>query len=322
MNKFEFASPLFFLLLPAPIVWWSLSNYFSASSRGLLLPPSFLKKNQSEIYDQSSIHLSWKLIGIYIAWLGIIVGLADPRIPDAVAALPISGRDIILAIDLSGSMAKHDFELNGVSVSRLDLVKQIASELIQRREGDRIGLVIFAEKTYAASPLSFDVRSVAKTLKELEIGLVGRSTAIGEGLGLSLKRLMNSNAPTRIVILLSDGANNAGSSQPTAVAELSRQLGIKIFTIGLGEDNAKLLSDSRDAVDFVTLENVARIGGGTAFLARSGADLDRAMRLIEEMITGPMPAPPRVIYHDLWRYPVALSFLTLFIIALLTRSIR
>jgi Ca-activated chloride channel homolog len=322
MTKFEFAAPLFFLLLPTPMVLWSLSNYLSIPTTGLLLPPAFLQKFKIEIHHQSSIYLFWKFITIVIAWLGIIIGLADPRVPDAVTALPISGRDIILAIDLSGSMAKHDFELNGASVSRLDLVKHVASDLIQRREGDRIGLVIFAEKTYAASPLSFDVRAVANTLKELEIGLVGRSTAIGEGLGLSLKRLMNSTVPTRIVILLSDGANNAGSSQPTAVAELSRQIGVKIFTIGLGEDNAKLLSDSRDAVDFVTLENVARIGGGTAFLARSGADLDRAMRLIEEMIAGPASAPPRVIYHDLWIYPVILSFFALSIVGLATRTTR
>jgi len=322
MTNFEFSAPVFFLLLPAPIFLWSLSNYLPVPIKGLLLPSAFLQLSQTEVHNHSSIHVSWKLITLSIAWLGIILGLADPRIPSSVSALPISGRDIILAIDLSGSMAKHDFELNGVSVSRLDLVKHVASELIQRREGDRIGLVIFAEKTYAASPLSFDVRSVAATLKELEIGLVGRSTAIGEGLGLSLKRLMNSTAPTRIIILLSDGANNAGSSQPTAVAELSRQLGVKIFTIGLGEDDAKLLSDSRDAVDFVTLENVARVTGGTAFLARSGADLDRAMRLIEEMIAAPAPAPPRVIYHNLWIYPVTLSFIALFIVALATRATR
>jgi Ca-activated chloride channel family protein len=133
---------------------------------------------------------------------------------------------------------------------------------------------------------------------------------------------MTSTAPTRIVILLSDGSNNAGSSQPTAVAELAHKLGIKIFTIGLGEDNAALLSDSRDAVDFVTLENVARIGGGSAFLARSSADLDRAVRLIEAMVAGPAPAPPRVIYHYLWIYPVAISFILLLAVGLALRARR
>ena len=322
MTNFELSAPLFFLLLPVPIIVWFLSNYLPTPVTGLLIPTAFLQKFNSDVQDQSGIHLSWRLVALSISWFGIIIGLTNPRIPDTITALPISGRDIILAIDLSGSMAKHDFELNGTSLSRLDLVKHVASELIERRQGDRIGLVIFAEKTYAASPLSFDVQAVANTLKELEIGLVGRSTAIGEGLGLSLKKLMTSAAPSRIVILLSDGANNAGSSQPTAVAELSRQLGIKIFTIGLGEDNPQLLSDPRDAVDFITLQNVAQIGGGTAVMARSGADLDRAMHMIEEMIVGPEPAPPRIIYHELWIYPVSLSFIILFFIALASRALK
>ena len=322
MTKLEFTAPLFFYLLPLPIVLWALFKEYKQPIKGLLVPPAFLKEYQTEKGQFGIIQFSWKLMSVSIGWICLIVGLADPRVPDAVSALAISGRDIMLAIDLSGSMAKRDFDLNGAPVSRLDLVKHVTSELIRRRDGDRIGLVIFAEKTYAASPLSFDTQAVAGTLEEVEIGLVGRSTAIGEGLGLSLKRLMTSTAPTRIVILLSDGSNNAGSSQPTAVAELAHKLGIKIFTIGLGEDNAALLSDSRDAVDFVTLENVARIGGGSAFLARSSADLDRAVRLIEAMVAGPAPAPPRVIYHYLWIYPVAVSFILLLAVGLALRARR
>lgn len=303
----EFTSPLALTLLPMPLVFWLWNDRKSMNSNDLVVPRVIVERISSNQNHALSLPIYWRLVVLLMAWIALVFGLAGPRAPVSIPALPAHGRDIILAVDLSGSMMKRDFELDGSSVSRLELVKQVATALIRRREGDRIGLVIFAEKTYAASPLSFDTHAVAQTLNEMEIGLVGRSTAIGEGLGLSLKRLLSSPAPTRIVILLSDGSNNSGSSEPAAVAELAKKLGIKVYTIGLGLEDTASSPESRDAVDYVTLQRVAEISGGAAFRAKSSADLDQAMHSIEGLVAGSISTPPTIIFHEFWLYLAAAS---------------
>jgi len=321
MTGLEFAAPAALALLPAPLLC-AFSRRAPPSAGGLALPGSIRDRLLVRSSEFAYAQFSWRLAAAGVAWIGLVLALAGPRVADAVAALPASGRDIMLALDLSGSMTKRDFTLDGVSVSRLELVKHVGSELIRRREGDRIGLVVFAETAFAAAPLSFDIRAVGRTLSEMEIGLVGRSTAIGEGLGLALKRLAVSTAPSRVVILLSDGANNAGSSEPAAVAALGRRMGVKIYTIGLGIEDTSTSPDDSDAVDFVALQNIAEIGGGAAFRARTGADLDAAARAIEALASGPAPAPPRVIFRDLWTYPATLAFAACAAIALASRTRR
>lgn len=320
MSVIELANPFALFLLPGPLIANAFSTGAPQPNAVILLPASIRDKLRSRMMSGEVRGSSWRMIAAILAWIGIVTGFAGPRIPNSIAALPMSGRDLMLAIDLSGSMMKRDFDLGGVSLTRLELVKKVAAELVLRREGDRIGLVIFAEKALAAAPLSFDAPAIARSLEEMEIGLVGRSTAIGEGLGLALKRLVNSTAQSRVVILLSDGANNAGSSEPSAVADLARRLGVKVFTIGLGVEDTTTHPESRDAVDFVTLQKVAEIGGGSAFRARSGAELDQAMKRIESMVASTALAPPVVIYTELWIYPAVVSLLACGFILLTSRA--
>jgi Ca-activated chloride channel homolog len=306
MTGWDFASPLALALAPAPLLAaWARPSRASAPS-GLLVPSAlrdrFAARDGISQYAPRALALAW------LAWLCALVALAGPRMAAATPPLLASGRDIMLALDLSGSMTKTDFLLGGAAASRLDALKRVGSELIRRRAGDRIGLVIFAENAFAAAPLSFDVAAVSQTLNELEIGLVGRSTAIGEGLGLALKHLADSAAPTRVIVLLSDGANNAGSSEPAAVARLAKQLGVKIFTIGLGVNDTSSASDDPDAVDFIALQSLAEIGGGAAFRARTTDELDAAARAIEGLAAGETLAPPTIMYGELWPYPAALAF--------------
>lgn len=320
MFAIELANPLAFCLLPIPLIASVFLTATPQSNAAIMLPDSIRDKLLTRKKETEGQLSSWRMIAAIIAWIGISVGFSGPRIPNSIAALPMSGRDLVLAIDLSGSMMKRDFELGGVSLTRLELVKKIAAELVLRREGDRIGLVIFAEKALAAAPMSFDTAAIARSLEEMEIGLVGRSTAIGEGLGLALKRLVNSTAQSRVVILLSDGANNAGSSEPAAVADLARRLGIRVFTIGLGVEDTTNFPESRDAVDFVTLQKVAEIGGGAAFRAHSGAELDQAMKMIESMVASTAEAPPSIIYTELWIYPALISLLACGFMILTSRT--
>ncbi|WP_400766223.1 VWA domain-containing protein [Methylosinus sporium] len=319
MNGLELATPLALALLPAPLLLRALRG--RAAGGGLPVPET-IRHRLGAGAASGGLRFSWRVIVSALAWIGIVLALAGPRVAGAVAALPATGRDIMLALDLSGSMTKTDFEIDGVAASRLAVLKHFGAELIRRRAGDRIGLVVFAETAFAAAPLSFDLRAVSATLEEMEIGLVGRSTAIGEGLGLALKRLSDSAAPSRLVILLSDGANNAGVSEPGAVAELARDMGVKIFTIGLGVSDTLANPDDTDAVDFVALQRIAEIGGGAAFRARTGAELDAATRAIEGLIAGPTPAPPTIVYRELWIYPGAVAFLAAMALALATRERR
>lgn len=322
MSGIEFANPFAFLLLPLPL----LLRYFfpkkSHQNAAIMLPPTVRDKLLTMTAQTEKYAFIRHSILASLAWAGLVGGFSGPRIANTITALPISGRDLMLSIDLSGSMTKRDFELDGTALTRIELVKKVASQLVLRREGDRIGLVVFAERAFAAAPLSFDNAAIARSLNEIEIGLVGRSTAIGEGLGLALKRLKDSIATTRIVILLSDGANNAGSSDPLAVADLAQRLGVKVFTIGLGVEDTLTHPESRDAVDFVTLQKVADIGGGAAFRARSGVELDQVMKTIESMVASTALAPPSIIYRELWIYPAIVSLLCCAALILKSRAIR
>ena len=320
MSGWSFALPLALALLPAPILIALFPPSRRAASSGLSIPTSI--RDRFPARENSSARRARALALAWLAWVGVVTALAGPRIVAGNPALPASGRDIMFALDLSGSMTIPDFTLDGVAASRLDALKRAGSELIRRREGDRVGLVIFADTAFAAAPLSFDVAAVGQTLNQMEIGLVGRSTAIGEGLGLALKRLTESRAPTRIIILLSDGGNDAGSSDPEAVAALARTLGVKIFTIGLGTNDSSSAPGDPDAVDFVALQRLAEIGGGAAFRARTTDELAAAARSIEALAAGPSLAPPTVIYRDLWTYPAALAFVASLAIALSQRTPR
>ncbi len=306
MNGWSFAAPFAFALLPAPLLMAAVRPMRETSAGGLLIPATI--RDRFFARKGPHTHISRPLALATVAWVSLVIALAGPRVVAATPALPAAGRDIMLALDLSGSMTKTDFLLDGAASSRLDALKRVGSELIRRRAGDRVGLVIFAENAFAAAPLSFDVDAVSQTLGEMEIGLVGRSTAIGEGLGLALKRLAASTSPSRLIILLSDGANNAGSSDPAAVAALAKSLGVKIFTIGLGVNDTSSSNDDPDAVDFGALQKLAEIGDGSAFRARTTDELAAAAQAIEALAAGPTLAPPTVIHHDLWPLPAAVAF--------------
>lgn len=322
MFGIEFANPFALLLLPLPLLLRFFYAKKSPQNAAIMLPVTVRDRLLDVMAQTDKYAFVRQFLLSGLAWAGIVIGFSGPRIANTISALPISGRDLMLSIDLSGSMTKRDFELDGAALTRIELVRKIASQLVLRREGDRIGLVVFAEKALAAAPLSFDNAAIARSLDELEVGLVGRSTAIGEGLGLALKRLKDSIAATRVVILLSDGANNAGSSDPVAVADLARRLGVKVFTIGLGVEDTLTHPESRDAVDFVALQKVAEIGGGAAFRAHSGAELDQVMKTIESMVTSRALAPPSIIYSQLWIYPAIVSLLSCTALILKSRELR
>jgi Ca-activated chloride channel family protein len=210
----------------------------------------------------------WTLWLAAVAWVLFVIAAARPQWLGDTIELPISGRDLMLAVDLSGSMEINDFVVNDRTVDRLTATKLVAGDFIDRRVGDRLGLVLFGRQAYLQTPLTFDRETVKTLLYEAVIGLAGKETAIGDAIGLAVKRLRegntlnasNSDADSsaneqnnsrsdpqgsaqdnetlndKILILLTDGANTAGEVEPVKAAQLAAQLGLKIYTIGIGAD--------------------------------------------------------------------------------------
>ncbi|MEJ2181710.1 MAG: VWA domain-containing protein, partial [Gammaproteobacteria bacterium] len=182
-----------------------------------------------------------------LAWVCLVVATSRPQWLGDPIELPVSGRDIMLAVDLSGSMEMEDFVLRGTQrVDRLTATKAVAGEFIERRVGDRLGLILFGRQAYIQTPLTFDRETVNALLQESAIGLAGKETAIGDAIGLAVKRFremktvdvanQQDQQPKPILILLTDGANTAGEVEPVKAAEFAAQQGLKIYTIGIGAD--------------------------------------------------------------------------------------
>lgn len=232
----------------------------------------------------------WVWLAAILAWLLLLTAAARPNWVGEPVELPVSGRDLMLAVDLSGSMEARDFELNGRAVDRLTATKAVAGEFIGRRQGDRLGLILFGEQAYLQTPLTFDRQTVQTLLMESAIGLAGKKTAIGDAIGLAVKRLRDNASESRVLILLTDGANTAGEVAPVKAAELAAAIGLKIYTIGVGADEIMVQSllgqrrvnPSQD-LDEATLRAIADKTGAQYFRARNTEELDRIYQLLDNL---------------------------------------
>lgn len=301
-----FAFPLVLLLLPLPLAMRLLSP--AAARGGLRVPPQVFAGTAE------GRALPPGLLLAALAWGLLVIALAGPQLDRQTALTEASGRDILLALDLSGSMEKRDFSLDGQPISRLDAVKRVASRFVAARRGDRIGLVVFGDRAYVAQPLTFDVDAVARAINEAQIGISGRATTISDGLGLAIRRLSASDAPTRIVVLLSDGVDTAGSVGAVDAARLAARHGIRVHSIALGPDDLETRPKSRDAVDAATLRGVAEASGGTSFRVRGMADLQAMAATLDRLEPSPSDRPPLRFWQSLWVWPAAGALLLLGII--------
>lgn len=215
------------------------------------------------------------------AWGLLILACTQPQWLGQPLEIPVSGRDLMLAVDLSQSMEITDFMLNGQQVDRLTATKEVARQFIARRTGDRLGLVLFGTQAYLQVPLTFDRTTVTQLLDEAVIGLAGENTAIGDAIGLAVKRLRDQTDAQKVLILMTDGANTAGVIEPVRAAELAANAGLKIYTIGIGADEMLVrrlfgtyrIDPSRD-LDEKTLTAIAETTGGKYFRARDVQELE------------------------------------------------
>jgi len=288
-----FDLPWLFALLPLPLLAYRLLPTAPEQQAALRVP--FF----ADCDDESSLHVSshrrrGKLLLLSCIWVALVAAAAAPNWIGEPVQMPASGRDLLLAVDISGSMETPDMNWQGEAVDRLTTVKLVVGDFVKRRESDRLGLVLFGTNAYLQAPLTFDRTTVNRLLQEAQLGFAGEKTAIGDAIGLATKRLRQRPEGSRVLILLTDGANTAGKVAPLKAAQLATQSGIKIYTIGIGADQmskaglfgtnfgARTVNPARD-LDEDTLKTIASESGGQYFRARSPEDLDQIYQQLDNL---------------------------------------
>jgi len=274
--------------LPLPFLFRLLMPRAKQSDDAALQVPylSDYQLGENEAYVNKSSR--WPLLLYTLAWACLVIAAARPQWTGEPVELPVSGRDLMLAIDISKSM-DHPIRHNSSSVSRITATKAVASSFIEKRVGDRIGLILFADQAYVQVPLTFDRATVNILLQEAFTGLAGQATAIGDAIGLAVKRVSkqrgNNTSSTgiqknisddRVLILLTDGVSNRGEITPLKAAELAAKKGLKIYTVGIGNRGSRELDET-------TLREIARITGGQYFRAYTTADLLKIYSLLDQL---------------------------------------
>jgi Ca-activated chloride channel family protein len=287
------AWPWMVLALPLPLLVRKVFPPVMATREAGLKVPSFRGFAVLQQRSETEQLLNWRFWVAVTAWILLVLASARPqRIGDELE-VPVSGRNLMLAVDLSGSMDAKDFELGNRRVDRLTATKAVASDFIGRREGDRIGLILFGERAYLQVPLTLDRDTVKTLLLEAFIGLAGEKTAIGDAITLAVKRIhdQGQSADEQVLVLLTDGANTAGEVDPIKAAELAQQIGLRIYTIGIGAEQMMVSSitgglrrvnPSAD-LDEETLTRIADLTGGRYFRAKDTAGLQEIYRLLDQM---------------------------------------
>lgn len=313
---FEFAWPWAFLLAPLP---WLLRLLLPVADSGeAALKISFLSELEGLSGRRARASLpAWRQQAPFaLLWLLLLLATARPEWIGEPLPLPASGRDLLLAVDVSGSMEQRDMQWDGEEVSRLELVKQLFGDFIEDRQGDRVGLILFGSRAYLQSPLTFDRHTVRVWLDEALINIAGPQTAIGDAIGLAVKRLRQRPADSRVLVLITDGANNGGEIEPRTAARLAAEEQVKIYTIGIGADPQQSgimgmlgLSPGID-LDEATLIDIAEATGGSYFRARTSEelqDIEAALDHLEPAAQLPTRARPALALYG-WPLGAALLF--------------
>lgn len=284
----DLAWPWALVLLPLPmLVYWLLPPARPVGGRALRLPARLPLAELAGTPERRRRGLHLFLAAL--AWSLLVLAVARPQWLGEPAALPMSGRDLMLAVDVSGSMEQPDFELNGQPATRLAVVKQAARAFIERRVQDRIGLILFASQPYVQTPLTYDRAAVAQMLEEAVVGIAGRDTAIGDAIGLAVKRLREQPEENRVLVLLTDGDNTVGQLAPLQAAGLAARAGVRIYSIGLGGTvgaaaaGGYRLQRAADDLNPALLREVAEMTGGRAFTAADARELAEVYRTLDRL---------------------------------------
>ena len=319
-----FEWPWVALLLPLPYFVYRYARPWNAATGSSLRVPFLDDFAETQADAVKKVH-AWPLWLALAAWSLLVLSAMRPQWLGELVEVPLSGRELMLAVDLSGSMEQQDFVHGGRRVDRLTATKLVAGDFIERRVGDRIGLILFGEQAYLQAPLTFDRETVKTLLSEAVIGLAGKATAIGDAIGLAVKRLRERDQSQRVLVLLTDGANTAGVVDPLSAAQLARREGLKIYTVGIGATELleRTLFGTRRSnpsadLDEAALGEIADLTGGAYFRARDLGELEQVYARIDEM--EPVEQDPKKYRprKALYYWPLAAALLLGAVLGLVT----
>jgi len=321
---FELAWPWMLAAAFVPLAVWYFAKPVSVhQQQAALYFPYARQVAGRHVKYQQSIPLWLKLLAVF-AWLLLVLAASRPQWSGQSIQLPVSGRALMLAVDISGSMQTEDMIINRQAVPRLLAVKAVAGDFIQRREGDYLGLILFGSNAYLQSPLSHDRNTVNTLLREAAVGLAGEKTAIGDAIGLAIKRLREQPAENRILVLLTDGANTAGHVEPLKAADLAAGENIRIYTIGVGGDSVRMrglfgLQLGGSDLDEATLQGIAEKTRGRYFRARNLHELEQIYSLLDKIEPVSDKALQFRPVKELYQWPLAMAALLALAVMLLRK---
>jgi len=301
-----FAWPWWLLALPLPLlVRWLLPAARNPSAA--LKVPFGMRLDAVARAGSRSLHGNGAGWLTWLGWALLCIAAARPQQLGEAVQPPLAGRDLMLALDLSGSMSEPDMELGGQPVDRLTAAKAVLADFLDRREGDRVGLLVFGRRAYTLTPLTLDRDSVREQLSDSVAGLAGQETAIGDAIGLAVKRLRTQPAEQRVLILLTDGVNTAGALAPGKAAELASDERVRVHTIAFGGEGSLSLFGFKlpmpgagDEVDETTLRAIAKRTGGKFFRARDTGELVGIYAEIDRL--EPVQRPGKAVRPRIERY--------------------
>lgn len=317
----EFAWPWMAVLLPLP---WLLRRWLPALSpfRALYLPQPGLDFATAVPAGRLRGASAWLVV---LAWLCLVAAAARPQWLGPPQAERHTGRALMLAVDLSGSMRTPDMVLAGQPVDRFAAVEAIAGDFIGRRGGDEMGLILFGSQAFLVTPLTYDLSAVRAQLQGAAVGLAGTETAIGDAIAVAVKRLIALPVQARVLVLLTDGVNNAGNIAPLEAARAAKAAGVRIYTIGVGATRMRVpgffgsqMVNPSAELDAHMLTQIAQETGGRFFRATDSSELAAAYRAIDALEPIAQHGPVFRPRHELFRWPL-LAAIALLALALVGR---
>ncbi len=311
----HFEWPWLFLALPLPLlIYWLPSKKKSTQQLPLKMPHLIAKLTPSQQVVESSSKKQWPWLALI--WLLVVLAATRPQWLGDPINLPTEAREMMIAVDLSGSMQINDMVLNGQAVDRLTMLKAVLGDFIARRQGDRLGLILFADDAYMQTPMTFDRKIVKQMLDEAVLGLVGQKTAIGDAIALAVKRFDEKKQSNKVLILLTDGQNTAGKLQPRQALELAKAKGITIYTIGIGADEMLQQSffgvrkvNPSSELDEQLLTDIAEQTNGRYFRARDTESMEKIYQLLDQLEPVAQEQQQLRPLTALFYWPLAVAFI-------------
>jgi len=332
---FEFHWPFMAFLLPLPLLAQLFWPRFVRSGeeqpmeghRTTLLHPSIKKLQEGFIAHRPRTPISSRLHALLLAllWTALTLTAMRPQWLEPHTEVKSEGYDLMLAVDTSRSMTALDFSRGGSPVSRMAVVKGVMGQFVGNRKGDRAGLVIFGNQSFVQSPLTLDLRAVRRILNDVEPGMAGNATAMGDAIGLSVKKLRERPEGSRVLLLVTDGESTAGLIPPLDAARLAAREGVRIYAIGVGSNKQEVEIRGTDGhyrlesdigLDEQSLKRIADLTGGAYFRATNTRALEEISQRIDELEKTEAESRTILIPSPLYRWPLSLALLLLLALGL------